>query len=254
MTDKAPEDGKPIINDNKANPDATVPNTGSTEEEVWWKEASEKHGFKTKEDVYKSWAESNTKISKQGEEIKNYKVFQNSVSPIIDVILADEDMKNKVRGRLENPNETLPKASEKDIKKTETTVEDVDTKKYVIDDIVNRFEIKHGINKLDEDTKKEIKAKVGMELKKFASPDSLKASVLPSQLEDAFALALAKNTKLKETFDSNDDINDYGSMPSQSSGKAKDGTITLTPEQEKVAEHMPGGRDAYIEGLKAIQG
>ena len=37
-----------------------------------------------------------------------------------------------------------------------------------------------------------------------------------------------------------------------SSGVLPSGEIKLTEAQEKVAKNMPGGRDAYIEGLKKI--
>ena len=248
MTDTVPADGKPIINDNGQIPGPAAP----AAEEAWWKEASEKHGFKSKEDVYKSWSEAQKKISDDGEQLKNFKIFQDSVVPVLDVVLQDEEILGKVKSKMENPNQT-PKAPAPQVEKV--PVEDADTKKYLIDNIVQSFEQKHGIDKLDEETQKEIKAKVGTELKKFTSGGDLKVNALPRQLEDAFALATATDEKMKELFSSKDDtLGDYGSLPSQSSGGEKNSVIRLTPEQEKVAERMPGGREAYINGLKKIQG
>lgn len=221
----------------------------ATEEEAWWKEASEKHGFKSKEDVYKSWAESNKKISEQGEEIKNYKIFQENVVPVLDVVLGDEEILNKVKGKMD-PNAPKPEAPQ--IKK-EVSPEDADTKKYLIDDAVHSFETMHGIDKLDAETQKDVKARIGIELQKFTTGKETKVSLIKTQLEDAFALAVAKDEKLKNIFAPKDDVlGDYGSLPSQSSGMDKDGIVRLTPEQEKVAANMPGGREAYIKGLKKI--
>lgn len=248
MTEPVKTDGDTIINNNGQPPVTAVPAT----EEAWWNEASTKHGFKSKEDVYKSWSESNKKISEQGEQLKNAEIFQNQVTPFLDLVLQDEEIMGKVQAKLENPNSDPKKPVSTDNPKIPT--EDTDTKKYLVDNIVHSFEKSHGIDKLDEETQKDIKAKVGIELKKFTSGMDTKASLLGGQLEDAFALAIAKNEKLKNIFNAKDDsLQDYGSMPSQSSAIDKEGNVKLTPEQEKVAERMPGGREAYIKGLKKIQ-
>lgn len=258
MTEPVNQDGAPV--NNGQNPVAAdnggVPGTNpkSVEEETWWKEASEKHGFKSKEDVYKSWSESNKKISEQGEELKNFKIFQENVVPVLDIVLQDEEILGKVKAKMENPNNIPAKPATQQIENKVPT-EDADTKKYLIETTVTGFEQGHGIDKLDPETQKEVKAKIGVELSKFTSGKDVKVSVLKNQLEDAFALAVSKDPNLQKIFSAKEDIlNDYGSMPSQSSGVDKDGNIILTPEQEKVAANMPGGRDAYIKGLKKTQG
>lgn len=251
MTEPVNQDGASIIvNDNGQAPVTAPP----ADEESWWKEASEKHGFKSKEDVYKSWSEANSKISSQGEELKNFKIFQENVVPVLDVVLQDEEILGKVKAKMEGGNvPPLKPATQIDNSKVPT--EDTDTKKYLTDNAVHSFESQHGIDKLDEATQKELKAKIGVELQKFTNGKDLKVSQLPAQLEDAFALAIAKDSKLASIFAPKEDVlSDYGSMPSQSSGLDKDGNIKLTPEQEKVAANMPGGREAYIKGLKKTQG
>jgi predicted small metal-binding protein len=250
MTEPVNKDGQPVeVINNNGQPPVTAP---PADEEVWWKEASEKHGFKSKEDVYKSWSESNKKISEQGEKLKDFELFQNNVVPVLDIVLQDEEILGKVKAKMENPNAPIKPVSQVDNPKVPT--EDADTKKYLIDNAVKSFEQSHGIDKLDEETQKDIKAKIGVEFKKFTSETGIKVNLVGGQLEDAFALAIAKNPKLAEVFAPKDEaLSDYGSMPSQSSGLDKDGNIRLTPEQEKVAERMPGGREAYIKGLKKVQ-
>lgn len=250
MTEPVNQDGTPIIiQENGKAPVTAVPAT----EEAWWTEASEKHGFKSKEDVYKSWSEANTKISSQGEELKNFKIFQDNVVPVLDVVLQDEEILGKVKAKMENPN-SIPAKPVPQIDNPKVPTEDADTKKYLIDNVVHSFETSHGIDKLDEETQKEIKAKVGIELKKFTSGQETKVNLLGGQLEDAYALAIAKDPKLASIFAPKEDaMSDYGSMPSQASGLDKEGNIRLTPEQEKVAQNMPGGREAYIKGIKKIQ-
>jgi hypothetical protein len=252
MTEPVNQDGElnkqtPVTAEPVSNP--TVP--AASEEESWWKEASEKHGFKSKEDVYKSWAESNKKISEQGEQLKNFELFQNNVTPVLDIVLGDEEILSKVKAKIEGkvPQETPASVN------NQVPPEDTETKKYLTDNIVHSFEDKHGISKLDEATQKEIKAKIGLELKNFTDGKNLNINKLPQQLEKAFTLAVAGDDKLKEIFEAKDDtLGDYGSLPSQSSGVDKDGKIKLTPEQLKVAENMPGGVEAYIKGLTKIQG
>lgn len=252
MTEPVNKDGEilnptPVTAVNDGVP-STAPKT--VEEEAWWKEASEKHGFKSKEDVYKSWSESNKKITEQGEQLKNYEDFQKNVVPVIDIVLGDEELLGKVKAKMEGKPTTQPAPVNNQV-----PPEDTETKKYLTDNIVHSFEDKHGISKLDEATQKEIKAKIGLELKNFTDGKNLNINRLPQQLEKAFTLAVAGDDKLKEIFESKDDtLGDYGSLPSQSSGVDKDGKVKLTPEQLKVAENMPGGVEAYEKGLKKIQG
>jgi hypothetical protein len=259
MTEPVNQDGTPIVNNDGQAPvaDVNVVTPGNTtqalNEEPWWKEASEKHGFKSKEDVYKSWSESNKKISEQGEKLKNFEDFQNNVVPVLDIVLGDEELLGKVKAKMENPNSIPQKPATVDNSKVPS--EDTDTKKYLTDNIVHSFEQQHGIDKLDAETQKDIKAKIGIELKKFTTGTETKVNLLSGQLDDAFALAISKDPKLANIFAPKDDaMSDYGSMPSQPSGIDKDGNIKLTPEQEKVAEKMPGGREAYIKGLKKVLG
>jgi hypothetical protein len=245
MTEPVKTDETPVINNGQA--PVTAPPAG---DEAWWKEASEKHGFKSKEDVYKSWSEANSKISAQGEELKNYKIFQENVVPVLDVVLQDEELLEKVKAKMEGKTPEKPAP----IDNSKTPVEDTETKKYLIDTAVNSFETAHGIDKLDAETQKDVKAKIGLEFKKFTSESGVKVNLVKGQLEDAFALAVAKDPKLAEIFAPKEDsLGDYGSMPSQSSAIDKEGNIKLTPEQEKVAQRMPGGRDAYLKGLKKLQ-
>jgi len=248
MTEPVKTDVDPVINNGQP-PVTAAPAT----EEAWWKEASEKHGFKSKEDVYKSWDEANRKISEQGEELKNFKIFQENVVPVLDIVLKDEEILKQVKGRMENP-DGISKNPAPINNQPVTPPEDTDTKKYLVDDAVHSFESMHGIDKLDEETQKDVKARIGIELQKFTTGKDTKVSLLKGQLEDAFALAVAKDEKLQKIFASKEDsLEGYGSLPSQSSAVDKDGNIKLTPEQEKVAERMPGGREAYIKGLKKIQ-
>jgi len=250
MTDSAPQDGTVIKDQVPGTP--VIPTTPSSPatpaEEAWWTEASSKHGFKSKEDVYKSWSEAQRKISEDGEKLKNFQIFQDNVVPVLDVVLKDEEILGKVKSKMENPSTLTPTAP-----KVEENKGDTEARKFIINDIASSFEKKYGIDKLDEETQKDIKAKVGLELKKFTSLENPDINKLPTQFDDAFALAIAKDDKLKSVFTVKEEgLGDYG-IPSQASAVDKDGNIKLTPEQEKVAEQMPGGREAYIKGLKKLQ-
>lgn len=255
MPDTVNTDGVPVNNgQTPVTAAVTTPPSGVSnpvQEDAWWKEASEKHGFKSKEDVYKSWDEANRKISQQGEELKNFKIFQENAVPVLDIVLGDEELLNKVKAKMD-PESVKP---EPQINKSTTPPEDPDTKRYLIDETVSSFESSHGIDKLDEETQKEVKARIGMELNKFTNGKDMKVSLLKGQLEDAFALAIAKDERLGKIFAPKDDVlADYGSLPSQASGMDKDGNLRLTPEQEKVAANTPGGREAYLKGLKKVRG
>jgi hypothetical protein len=246
MTEPVKTDETPVTVKSDGQVPVTAPPAG---EEAWWKEAAEKHGFKSKEEMWKSYQESEKKISEQGEKLKNFQIFQDNVVPVLDVVLGDEEILGKVKGKMENPNKTPTPVS-----KNEVPPEDTDTKKYLIDDAVHSFEDKHGINKLDAETQKDVKARIGIELQKFTDGKGTKVSLLGGQLDDAFALAVAKDEKLQKIFAPKEDsLGDYGSLPSQSSAVDKEGNIRLTPEEEKVAERM-GGREVYLKGKKKILG
>jgi len=250
MTEPVKQDETPVIVNNGQAPVTAPP----ADEEAWWTEAQKDKGFKSKEEVWKSYKESERKISEDGEKLKLAQTFQDNVVPFLDVVIRDPEIMKQVKAKMENPDAVLPTTpAPVDNSKTTPPV-DTDTKKYLLDDAVASFEKSHGIDKLDAETQKEVKAKIGIEFRKFTNGE-VKVSLVKDQLQDAFKLAVANDENLQKIFAPKDDsLGDYGSMPSQASGLDKDGNIKLTPEEEKVAERMPGGRDAYIKGKKKILG
>ena len=251
MTDAAPKDGTTPVSTEKTEvttpgtePDGKSNDAKKTEDASWWDKAQKEHGFKSQDAVYESWKESSKKISEQGEKLTEAEKFQKDVAPILVALNEDPDLRDKWIAKLQN--KTLA-----DPKKDTTPVADRETRSFLEGQVVSKFEESHGISNLDEETQKDIRKEIG----KYLSPSG-KLTSLPDEMENALIIAMAKNDKVKNALSNKKEettpLTDYGALPSMSSGVLPSGEIKLTEAQEKVAKNMPGGRDAYIEGLKKI--
>ena len=223
----------------------------------WWKEAQGR-GFKTESDVWKSYREAEKKISQMGEELQTYKKFEQQVSPVLEAIWNDEGMLNQLKKSLgvqENPGQNIENKQES----SNAPVVDKEARSFLMQKVIDDFEEKKGISSLDEQTRKEIRSKIGAEAGKWVG-DLRKVPLdkFPTLLDDAFTVISQKDESVKKLLSdisSSQENANRAAMPSTSSvGSGNEGQITLTPEQRKVADKMPGGAEAYIRGLKKLQG
>jgi len=264
MADETPRDEELQRQGEQTSEETSSSNTSQEEKEEqqrlqdWWKEAQER-GFKKEEDVWKSYREAEKKITEMGEELKTYRKFEQDVAPVLEAIWGDEELLNKVKAKLsgQNPVQNLEN-KESGNKKEGGPAVDPEARKVLAQKIIEEFEREKGIVSLDEESKKEIRRKIGREMAKWVDdPKNIPLDRLPALLEDAFIVAANKDDSLKKMLSEISDRQektDRAAMPSTSSAGSSEGEIQLTPEQRKVAERMPGGVEAYIRGLKKLKG
>jgi len=255
MTDTAPKDGTPSTEVTKETTvEGKSPGTETTknpndfspsEDNSWWEEAKKESGFKTPSAVYESWKNSTKKINDQETKLREAEKFQTDVAPVLVALNEDPELRDRLIAKLSGKSP----GTQKDTQPTE----DKETRGFLEGQVVSSFEEKHGINKLDEETQKDLRKEIG----KYLSPSG-KLGTLSDEMENALIIAMAKNEKVKNALSNKEKtespLTDYGALSSMGSSILPNGEVHLTPAQEKVASNMPGGRETYIEGLKKISG
>lgn len=229
----------------------------------WWDEA-QKRGFKSQDDVWKSYRESERKITEQAETLKQAERFEKEVAPLINVIWSDDALLNQVRNKLQGTETPNDKPAPKDVKKDDNSNSfpapsyvDKETRSVLSRQIVADFEKENGIDKLDDDSRDEVRKIIGNTMGRWIEPGKAPSlNQLRPLLDDAITVAREKDKKLNSILKDIPQASDDGaSIPSQSSSTGMSGdNIRLTPEQEAVARKMPGGVDAYVKGLKSLMG
>lgn len=229
-------------------PPAAEPPAGQGGDE-WFSEAKQR-GFKEPKAVWDSYKESEKKISLQGDELKKYREFQEQVEPLLNTIWEDEELRTAVQSKVSGKPAVAPSK-----KKEEAAQPPVDSeaRNVLQNTIMSDFEKEVGIDKLDDDSKKQVRGMIGKEMNRWISNGQLPVQGLDTIVRDAFTLAKAKNGQLSKMLTPQAEADEDGVFPSSpSGGVTPQGEVRLTPEQEKVASRMPGGRDAYIKGLRKL--
>jgi len=226
--------------------------TGGQETDEWFAEAQKEKGWKTKGEVWTSYKEAERKISEQGTELGKYKEFAETAGPIFDIIQNDPELLEKIRSKASGGTET-PSTFKKEDKETPTPPIDSSARSVLKIQIVNQFEIDTGISKLDDESKKAVRNSIGKSMTRWVKPgEELPIENLREIFDDALILAKNKDSKLKTMLDGVADSGNDGAFSSMPSGGSRTDDIRLTPEQEKVASHMPGGVEKYKAGLKKL--
>lgn len=238
---------------------------GKQEGDDWWAKAQER-GFKSKEDLWKSYREAEKKISQMGEEVKKSKYFQEQVTPVLEAVWKDDVILNRLRSQADfgasdggqpqsTDNQNQPP---KQTQRSQQPSVDPEARTALFAQTIQQFEASKGLDNLDEQSQQDVRAKIGKQAAKWVGDlRNVPPSQLPSLLEDAYDVLTKRDESLKKmtSATSSDNSQEAGAMPSASSGSGseKEGDVKLTPEQRKVAERM-GGIEAYKKGLKKLLG
>lgn len=233
----------------------------------WWAKAQDR-GFKSKQDLWKSYREAEKKISQMGEEVKKSKYFQEQVTPVLEAVWKDDVILNRLRSQAgfgADDGEQSPPADgnqknqpPKQTQRGQQPTVDPEARSALFAQTVQQFESSKGLDNLDEETRKDVRTKIGQQVAKWRGDlQGVPPSQLSGLLEDAYDVVSQRDENLKKmisTADSNEG-QDQGAMPStpSGSGSEKKGDVKLSPEQIKVAKRM-GGLDAYKKGLKKLMG
>jgi len=234
-------------------------------QESWWDNLSEdqkqevektasQRGFKSVKDFWQSYREAEKKISNQGETLGKAKRFEETVVPILRVIQQNPELLKQVQDQLKG-NTTMSQQQTSNTQQTNQPT-DNDVRSTTESLIVSKFETAHGIDKLDEESRKEVRQIIGKNMARFVDPQSgLNLSKLESHLEDALILAKDRDDKLKNMLGAISKQDEHGKLPSQSSSNSDDeGKVELTEAQKKAAAGLLGGDlEKYTQGVKKVE-
>ena len=205
-------------------------------------------------------AEELGKLKAENEALKNY---QQKVDPVIQTIWSDEelfkkttDVHNKRLGITpqdpeEDKSEILPEV-------TKITGQVNELRNSEVSDKINNFYTRHGVDKLDDENKKNINIKVGTILMEMLDPMNNKKDLkevledvplikLDKFLEDAYYLATKNDQKAQEA--SSQSLGIIGSLTSQS---INPDSLTLTEKERKVASQMGISEEKFLARKKEI--
>jgi len=208
-----------------------------------WKELTG-NKFKSADELAKSYTELEKKFGTQSDEVKQAREFMQTVYPLLEEIKNDSELFKTLDERLRKKGE--PKTPAKD----EAKGEDKDqsgVRQITSDLLLERFEAKHGIDKLEPEERKDLRQKIGDAIFELSgtSLNNVDLRKLGTTLENAYIIAKYKSKSAASESETEDRAS-ISSVP----GKTGKGETVLTPEEAKVAEKLGLTREQYLGGKK----
>ena len=209
------------------------------------------------------------KVGSYETENKTLKEYQQQVDPVLQTIWNDPQLKKQVelahRKRLEGTvevEEDKGKVTKENGQQPNAAV--TDTKNAMIRQIVDNFSVKHGIDKLEGDTKKDMNTKVGAMLQELLDPmgnknlaeimQTVSLTKLPEYLDHAYYLAnketivkAAKEEGKKEAV-----AVEQGIVGSFAATSIETENITLSEKERKTAKGLGISEEKYLARKKEI--
>lgn len=205
--------------------------------------------FDTPEKLAKAYKDARKGLSEQGQKVKDLENFKIQVNPLVEALMNDKDLYQKVEDHLKK----------KDVKTTtddkkepiiDGRVDDISelTEKQIIRD----FEKDSGIDKLSKEKQEEVRKGVGKYMAEMSGGNySLKS--LPTLLNYAFSIYKDKQGFKMPEQESDLEVGGFGTPSAAYAATVKRMSPSqLSPEQQKAAKGMGLTPDEYLEQLKAI--
>jgi hypothetical protein len=184
--------------------------------------------------------------------------------------LADEVIKWRELGQYIEKDPELVKNIELSIKKQrgitdEPAEPEDDTKIALRDDKINNFEKKYAIDTLEPEKRQEMHKRIGEQVRILVDPSGkttyqeavkkIPVSQLQNYLETAYKVSTVDDEKERSRLQGMIEArqNGEGVVGSIPSSAGKSDTITLTPEQRKVAQKLGITEEKYATQLKKMQ-
>lgn len=196
--------------------------------------------FKSHEEAEKAYGDLEKKLGEMGEELGKSREFAQVVQPLLETVRNDPELFALIDKKLQGKANDTP--SEK-----KEAIDDV--RDSTANMLIERFEEKYGITRLDPDKKKVMREKIGDTIQEMTgqTAKTLDLRRLPDTLERAYFLAnkdaLIEKSKLEALVSAKG--NSEGSIPSISSTPGKT-EKTLSPEEHKVAGKMGLTDEEYL--------
>jgi hypothetical protein len=199
---------------------------------------------------------------------QDFETYKGKVDPVLETLWSDQELlataterHNKRLGIVTDP--APQKTSDDNYQPTS----DPDTRNALVNSISNDFEKKVGIESLPTEKKSQVRGMVGQMLKEMLDPkgnktisqvfDEVSLTKLPWYLERAYDLA-TKDEQIANAKESakNEILAQYseqtGVIGAMGGGSISPDSVTLTPQEKKVAARQGISEDEYLSYKKKI--
>jgi hypothetical protein len=225
----------------------------------------EKLQNKSTEDLVKMYGELERKLGEQSGEVKQARDIQEKMNIVLKAISQDPELYNRVEKAVqttisgEQPLSPDVKRGDMEAGKAQEP-QGNDQRRYLENQAIADFHRKFGVDRLPSEERQKLMQEVSTAWANMIDPkgrktkqellSSVELDVLPQQLENAYWLA-KKATLIDKGNLPNQDFASIGSVPG-SSGKAEEG-VTLTPQEQKIAEKLGIDPDKYAKQKQQIR-
>lgn len=203
--------------------------------------------YKSTEEVAKALKEAETKMGEMSSEVGKAREFAQTVQPLLETLRNDPELFKQVDEALRKRNVPHVDADKR------PDVVNKEVRDVTSDLIIQRFEERYGIDKMDAEKRRELRNKIGTQVTDLTGQplDSVDLRRLPQVLESAYILAnkdkLVDKAKLEAQIEAKQNADGtIGSLSSQP-GKSQ---ASLTAEEERVAKKMGLTSEEYIASKK----
>lgn len=210
--------------------------------------------FTSGAELAKAYKDLEKKSGEVGEEVRQAREFATVINPILEEIRNDPEIFKKLDDRLKNKGKNSDNSDKKPVdNKDDKPVVDTEARNFASDTIIQRFEEKYGIDKMEEDDAKKLRDNIGKVILRTTGTNLGKIDLrrLPGVLDDAYIIAnkdkLIEKSKLEALASARG--NDDGAISGVPSSSSK-GSSTLNSEEADVAGKLGLTRDQYISGRK----
>ena len=222
----------------------------------------EKFKGKSASEIAKSYLELEKQFGEHSQEVKQTRDEIAQWQALGNVIKGNPKLREEIQVEIDRISGKKPDNADKS-KPTEPTRDD--TRIALENEIINNFEEKFGLHRLDNEKKKVIDKAIGTELAEMFDPGGTKPPsevlrVIPLDklsrvLEKAYRLATLDDEKEQVRSQAYLDakLNNEAKIGSMPSSGAQSETIILTPEQREAAKRMNVSEENYKKQLIAIQ-
>ena len=214
----------------------------------------EKFKGKSAEEIAKSYIELEKKLGDNSKEVNATRQELEQWKVLGQVINSDPTLYKLIEDKVTHINNTKPDQPKRD-----------DTRVAVINQTINGFEQKYGLDQLQGERKAEVQARIGKEMAEMLDPkgtksvaqiiESIPADRLPIYLEKAYRLATIgdreETARIKGLMEANQ--NSQAAFGNSQSSGVKEDKVSLTPDEQKVARKLKITEEQYVKQKQTLQ-
>jgi len=209
--------------------------------------------FRDLEALKKAYQEAESSGTKMSQQLKKLQEFEQEMTPLLISIQNDPELLKTVRAKLGYETQSPPEKKSPESEAIGKTIKQFSD--WQRNQVLSTFETRHGIDKMPETERREVRKEIGKYLNK-GRPTLPALNVLDDVLEDAWKLIrvdkLREEGKLEGMIESRSDkLAAIGSIPS-GQAKEEEGVI-LTKKQKGIAKKAGLSEKDYADSLEKVQ-